>query len=538
MNTVIGFFQSIVQKAVLKKKILFFILAGFIAIGCVGVLDVGLALGLTVVVFLSSITCIVLYKCCGKDPSPYLIFFLVLSIHLAAAIFIWFTGFKPFSGGSDYEGYHQAAVSLSGRFVHGDFSLAGLHVMHFFPVFMAVFYILTSAEMIVGQCLVAFFAGISVLLMYFLAREIGSSKKSAALACLIVAAYPSYLYFGSVLLKDTMVIPLVLATLLLLIRMIKNGPGLKFVAFFLILIALVNLRFYVGFAVLFTFVVCWFFLSSMPRKHRISQGIVMILILGFSPYLLGYGYFGLKPLTYFLNRDVVTRYREVVYAPSPDFIKPTPLDSKKDPGSVAVKKNPSTGAGGSSIQYIFSDHPPDDNKEPQAQVIPEPSENSGKGSSFVVSAGFDNPFEFVKNYLLSFTYSAFGPFPWQLRYQRHLLFLLETIPWYIILGFFFHSVYTLIKKRGWFAFFGTYKFALPIVMFSAMAFGALSLYINNFGIIIRIRMPMFIVLMCVISLGFTQTFVTQKRLEWIRNTLPIKYIESVGAWARKNIFNP
>ena len=68
----------------------------------------------------------------------------------------------------------------------------------------------------------------------YMRLEINGSKKLALLVGLIISIYPSYLYFGSILLKDTVVIPLVLAGMLLLIKMLKSFTVWKFLIFFII----------------------------------------------------------------------------------------------------------------------------------------------------------------------------------------------------------------------------------------------------------------------------------------------------------------
>src|SRR5581483_8212235 len=99
---------------------------------------------------------------------------------------------------------------------------------HYFPVLIGILYIFTVPSMLVGQLFVAWLAGISAVLLYFLILEIGGSKKSAFIMGVLVSFYPSYLYFGSLLLKDTVVVPLVLLCLWLMIRIFKRFSAVLF----------------------------------------------------------------------------------------------------------------------------------------------------------------------------------------------------------------------------------------------------------------------------------------------------------------------
>ena len=74
--------------------------------------------------------------------------------------------------------------------------------------------------------------------------------------------------------------------------------------------------------------------------------------------------------------------------------------------------------------------------------------------------------------------------------------LLETIPWYLLFLFIIKAIYQLVKKDN--------KLALSLIFFSLMVLVAITIFINNFGIITRIRIPAFIALLCLIPLGYTK----------------------------------
>ena len=434
-----------------KNKIILFILIG---LGLISFLDKALAIGLLLVFFLTLITFLILLKIGIKDKELYLILLIALLIHLVVVSFIYYTEFKPFGGGADYDGYNQTAIEIAQRFKQGNFSLEGIHFVNYFPLLIGIIYTFTLPEMIVGQLFTVWLAAISILFVYLIVLELSFSKKWAFLIGLIVCIYPSYLYFGSLLLKDTLIIPLVLSALFLFIKMMKNFSWKNFFIFYIILTCLIHLRFYIGYALLFSFILCWFLISTLNLKKRVIYGIVIILLLGFSPQFLSYGYYGTKIFKAYLNPETITVYREVVYVPS---------------GSA------SSG-----------------------------SASSGIGSSFVVKTGFEKPSNFVIKYLESFTYSLLGPFPWQIRYRRQLFALFEIIPWYFLFFIFIFGIIGSIRRKGFLKTLKFYKFAMPLLVFAVLSLGALSLFITNFGIITRIRIPSFIALLCLMSLGFSK----------------------------------
>lgn len=462
-------------------------------------LDRILAVGLLFLCFLIFSTFLFFKKIAVNDKKLYALIFIGLLVHLSVALFIYYTNFKPFNGGSDSDVYHQTAVEISRRFKQGNFSLSGLYSNHYFPAIIGIIYLLVLPDMLVGQMFAVWLFIVSIIILYFLISEIGGSAKMRFFAILAVIFYPSYLYFGSVLLKDIVVVPLVLLGLLLSVKMYKNFKALKFLSFFIVLTGLIHLRFYVGFALMFSFLICWFLISpatSGPRfggtisnrQNKFIYGITFVFLLGFSPQILGYGYYGITPFKGYLNKERITTYREITYAP---ILKPVTAPT---PTTISASSPASTFA--PTLAPTFAPTLAPTLAPTPAMEIP-----GGRGSSYVIKTGFgEGVFSFLKNYSLSFAYAILGPPPWQLKEKRHLFFLLETIPLYFLFSFSVFNIFKKIRKEKLDNLLKIYKFTLPILIFSLMAFGALSLYINNFGIIARIRIPMFISLLAVATL--------------------------------------
>ncbi len=477
------------------KKILFILFLVLLILISAVFSNWEIAVGLMLILFLSIITFLVLFKIGVRDKEVYQLFLIAFLIHLFASLLIfyiiYYTSFRPVGGGADFDLYQNNAVEIANRFKLGNFSLKGMYTENYFSLFMGMIYVFTTPEMIIGQLFSVWPAVLSVLLVYFLVIEIGGSKKWAFLIGLVVSFYPSYLYFGSVPLKDILVIPLVLSGILLSVKMFKIFSAFKFLAFFAILTSVIHFRFYVGYALMFSFIICWFLISNLKVSERIIYGAAIIFLLGFSPQLLGYGYYGTTPLNIYLTKKYITELREIVYAPTPEIVyAPTP---EKE---VAIKNPRGTSA---PTPDFYKEIP---TKEENMASMPKETfiKGTGVNSSFVIKAGFENPFTFIKNYFLSFIYSLLGPFFWQVKVKRQLVALAEVIPWYFFFCLIFYGAYKSIKIYGFLQFLERYKYALPLLLFSMISLGALSLFINNFGIIIRIRIPAIIALLCIVSL--------------------------------------
>lgn len=446
------------------------VIVSCIILALLSLVDKTLAVGTIFIVFLSSLTLFFISKIKDKNAAKFLstLFLIVFLIHAIAVAFIFYTNFQPFSGGrGDFNEYHSVARQISERVTVGSFSIKKFsefpNLVNYYPVIVGYIYILTVPSMLLGQLLNAWIVALVAIFAYLIVKEIGRSEKEGFIVGLIVCFYPSLFFYGSLLLKDALVVLLSTIGLLLMLKILKKFSWLTFLIFYITLIGLTHFRFYVSYAIILSFILCWFLFSNLKVKERIIYGIIIIILFGFLPFsaLDGktQGYMGLRAIRNFLSPDTITSYRDLAYTP----------DKVEQP---AIK---------------------DDQIEQSSQPFGDYSPIA-QDSSISIDTGFGNPTSFFKNTSLSFIYALLGPFPWQLTQKKHLFVLPEIIPWYFLLFFIVKGIVRYIKKD--------YKVILPLIIFCLAILGLLSLYINNFGIITRIRMPAFLALSCLFPLGF------------------------------------
>lgn len=463
-------------------------------------LDIALATGIALLVFCVDLTFFVLLKLGLKEKKLYVLFSIAIFIYLAATLFFHYANFQPFGGSPDSIYYDLEGQRLALRFHIGDFSINGQGLSNWYPVIVGFVYFFTLPKIIILELLNVWLAGLSCILVYLIVREIGKSEKWGFAVGFISAVYPSHIFFASILLKDTLIIPLALALLLLTIKFIKNFSWRKFLTFYFILLFLVNIRFYIGYALILVFILSYIFLIKLNFKKKIAYGVVIVFLLGFIPQISSNeGYYGTNFLNFFLNKKMITYYREIVYLPSPP---PSYLDQN----SCQVQQL----AQQPQAQQPQAQQPA---QQPAQQLPTQPSlclapdkpiplsllhskeELPSGGSTNIVGTGFDSPLNFVKNNLKALASVLLGPFPWQIKYKRQLLALFETIPWYFLMFFVVKGVINAIKGRQ--------KIILPLILFSLIVFGVLAFYVaSNFGIYMRLRVPAFLSLFCLIPLAF------------------------------------
>lgn len=438
--------------------------------------DKALALGLITLAILMFINLFILSRLGLKEKTLTWLLMITLIIHLSAVLFIYYFDFQPFSGGSGgYKNLHLIATKIAENFRSGNFSFQGVpyyeigdYPYRFYPLVIGILYTITMPEMIIGQIFQVWLGILGVIFVYLTIKELGASKKWAFIIGLIVAFYPSYLFYGSLLLKDGLVTVLALVGLLFSLKLIKKFSWRIFFIFYMILAALFDFRFYIGYALLYTFIFSWLLLSTFNLRKRVIYAIFIILFLGFLPeVLLNQGFLGINVFKTSFSEESIAFFQEKAYTPS-------------------VRTQAEIGPENTDSPILIS-------QTPLALSLVFPAGYSSTWEKEKVSLR-KTPFEFLKDHLKYFSYILLGPFPWQLEKPVHYFALLETIPWYLLFLFIINGVYQSIKSRN--------KFVLPIIFFSLLVLGAITIFINNFGIITRIRIPAFIAFLYLIPLGF------------------------------------
>ena len=413
-------------------------------------------------------TILVLRKIGMWDKPMRLLFAFVLVTHLAGALFVYYANFyAPLETQGDQPRYQGVAVRVAEDFRQGNFSLEAIAehqnvsaISNWYPVMLAVFYALLIPSQVLGIIISVWLAIIGVFLVCGIARELGASNKAASLAGFAAALYPTYGYLGGLILKDVLVVPLVLLGTLLLVKMIKRFSWTQFLLLYMALFALIHLRFYIGFIVMYAFVFVWPFFLGFTLKKKLSYGFFAIVLIGTIPMFLGHGYFGIKSIRDYTSSEIIVLYRESAYVPI--NLPSIPAD------------NPSSA-------------PPDN-----LPNIPPDKPYKGPDATVVVKAELDRPLLFIRNSFVSFFYVLLGPFPWHLKLPRHMFTLVETIPWAVMFAFIVRSI--VLSREKW-------RVMLPVLLVGFGIIFVISFLIDNFGIYMRIRMPAFLLLLTLFPLG-------------------------------------
>lgn len=454
----------------------------FVLLILIAFFDKILAIGLIFLAILFLITYLILKRLKIGGKKLFWLCVIAFIVHLLAVVFIYYTNFYPFGGGAGgFKACHIIATEISQNFRAGNFSFENVYFYEIgeypyrhYALVVGLVYTITGAYMLIGQLFGVWLAVMTVLLVYLLVKEIGGSEKWAFLVGLLVAVYPSQLYYSSILLKDGMVTLLSLISLLFAVKLIKKFSLKQFFIFYIALGLLTHFRFYAGYALLIAFLISWIILYRLKILKKIVSTLLLIVLLGILPEIFaGMGFFGAESFTQFFAPETMAHYQEKIYYGKTDI-----------EGKDVVKKPPREG-----IKYVYDESWPI-NKDPFNGDL-----NYGHDSTWEKEKlDFSKPWESLANYSKYFTYILLGPFPWQITHSKHYFSLLETIPLIFLMLLVIYGIFKGFKRRN--------KSVFLILLFSILFLGVITLFVSNYGIITRIRIPAIVSLLCLIPLGF------------------------------------
>lgn len=508
MDKILHFFQ---------KHSLFIIIAG-IALAVLRLFDEKLTASLILIFFLTSIALFFVNKIKDEKQKRILsiLFLIAFSLHVLAALFIFYGEFQPFSDGrGDYIQYHFTAVEAKDRLLQRDFSIKGLALAHYFPLIVGYLYYFFVPHMIIGQLLNAWLLALISLFVYLLARELGRSNKEAFITGLIVSFYPSLAFFGGLLLKDAFVVFFSTLALLLAIKLIRQFSLPMFAFFYFALMGLAHFRFFIILPLLFTFIFFWMMYAPFPIKKRTAYVVIMILLFGFLPIIStvggkDIGYFGINEIKRQVNFKNIIYYRDKAYQfeSDPRFENVEIVDDVSGSLENTIENAPQENLENTAPAGQEDTLPTQGPLEEKVEVvkvseilekIPEgaplqdttSSKDWGQDSSINLTTG-NTSLEFIKNSILSFVYALLGPFPWQLRSLKHAFVLPEIVLWWACLFFIARGAISFAKTN--------YLILFPL-LFGLLLIAIVSLYMTNFGLVTRLRMPAFVALIVLVPFG-------------------------------------
>jgi hypothetical protein len=353
---------------------------------------------------------------------------------------------------SDHLMYLNSSGEIYNLLNTGLYTWGAVFYQHWYPLLLGISYFpFGGPSVLIGTTINALLIAFSSILFFKITSSLNTSINKKYLfwiTLVIMNGYASLMYNSSLLLKETWIVFLILSILYLAIKMYQNEKfnWWQFILILFLCLALRNLRFFVGFAMIVGFLVGWFFESKMFLRRRILYGIMMFILFSFTTSVLtGPGIGESKSFIEYINPGFIYNLRRQYFS---DGATTTNIN-------VVEQNNNLDETVSSTSQYKFSIN----------GII--------KSSSIII----------------------LGPFPWQLPIKKYIIAFPDLIMLYSIL--FFGLIGILKTKLK-----SSILYLIPIVII----FAGLIVGVDNLGALLRYRIPVVIILSVFIPAGLAFVF--------------------------------
>lgn len=339
----------------------------------------------------SCLFAVVIYKTMNKYPleeRKILLFICILSFLIRVLIVLIAIIHPSISAQSDAAVYEAIGLKNAENWRNGIIKINIADENFSYYLINALVYFVFGFHPVILKIMNSLFGILAAINIYNLGKSV-KGVNTARIASMLLAFYPSLIYYSALNLKDTLILFLITLIILDLIKIIEVIRIKTVIRIFLTISVLLSLRFYIGiFAILIFFCVFALFVRiSLKKKIGILVGLV--LFMGALLYKFGYGIFGIDLFKRF-NLEVINDYRRIL----------------KEQYSTA-KSN------------IFLD------------------------------VNLNTAWEVLKFIPLGFIYFMFSPFPWESRGVLQLATVPENIVWYVLVIFFsWRGIIYLLKKEN------------------------------------------------------------------------------------------
>ncbi len=208
----------------------------------------------------------------------------VFSVIFLYFFFEWQTG-QPFEYNAvDSHFYHETAVKIASHFSNADFRIsnytAGIKFSDLgFNIYLGIIYTIFGPSLIISRIIGAILSAFTVVYIYKITKNIDANSLSAKIAGISAMILPNFLIYLGTQLKETVMIFMVVAVLLLIIKILKYEQRtlINFTLLLSLLFALFTFRTVLASVTLSSCVLYGFF--GHPFRNRITNIVVTFIIL-------------------------------------------------------------------------------------------------------------------------------------------------------------------------------------------------------------------------------------------------------------------
>ena len=181
--------------------------------------------------------------------------------------------------------YHQTAIKIASHFSKGDFNISdytsGISFSDLgFNVYLGFIYTIFGPSLMISRIIGAIFSSFTVVYIYKITKGIEANSIAAKTAGLSAMILPNFLIYLGTQLKETVMIFIVVAVLLLIIKILKYGQRTltNILMFLFLLMTLFTFRTVLAAVIIVSCALYGFFGNTL--RNRITNIVVTCLIFG------------------------------------------------------------------------------------------------------------------------------------------------------------------------------------------------------------------------------------------------------------------
>lgn len=396
--------------------------------------------------------------------SLIILFSLVFIIHIGVIFGLQI--FNPFASitndSADYQEYQEQAQIISQRLSEGNFSIKDLGTDHYYPVIVGyLYFFLGGSPILIGQIFNAIISGLSAILLFMIMRKLGGSMNNSLALSFIGSIYPTYLLLSSLFHEDAIAILFVLIALFFGLKALQSFTLKNILIWYAMVIIAAEFRSFLGLLLGIAFLLSYILFHSASKEEKIKNSVKIGLMIFFISFIA----------------EVIARVSGFM-------------------------------AHGHSVEWIFQiGYPGNFNYAYQPNLW------NFEGWFF---GGW---YSGILPILYSFIWTIIGPFPWNFSSTKEFLYLIESLPWLLILPLIFTGI-------------GKAKKTSPCLLFPAIfaliLILPIALYVETREpeVMMRLRIPAFLSLLVFSVLALPEKITVFSFLNSIKNEWQkiLKYI--------------
>ncbi len=188
--------------------------------------------------------------------------------------------------------YHRMGVVIARQMSEGNFNWPNW-IDHGWFQFNGLIYYLFGPHAVFIQIINASFSVATVAAVYHAARKIFPDERVARWTCMLVAFFPSFIYWSSLMLKDSLAI-FAIAFMVLSVVSLRQKFEFRWVFALLVSLALILMvREYLFYVFIVLIAMSFVPLEKQQLIRSVPKLLAILLIIGLVPYQLGQGFLGI-----------------------------------------------------------------------------------------------------------------------------------------------------------------------------------------------------------------------------------------------------